>query len=124
MFGLQAKLILAAVVVAIIGGVIWYEIGIHKKAARADAAEARAEAAEKGRAEDMAKVMQRLDKDAEDRRQFAARFDAIEKRFDDIKIPPPAKLVQNREVPSVEGKCVAPSVGVEFVSVWNLASEP
>lgn len=109
---------------AIVSGMIGYGVHIVKKANRVDAAETRAEAAEKGRAEDMAKVMQRLDKDAEDRRQFAARFDAIEKRFDDIKIPPPANLVQNREVPSVEGKCVAPSVGVEFVSVWNLASEP
>jgi len=113
--------IIAAILLA---GAIGYGVHIVKKANRAEAAEARADAAEKGRADDMKEIAKRLDADAADRKAFSARFDAIEKKFDNLKIPPAAELVQNREVPSVEGKCLAPGVGPEFVRVYNQASEP
>lgn len=105
-------------------GLAAYEVRVHKRAAQAEAAEQRADAAEAGRAEDMREVVRRLDKDAADRQQFLKRFDDIEAKFASIKIPPPQALVDHREVPSVEGKCDAPTVGSEFVRVWNDASQP
>jgi hypothetical protein len=111
-------------IAAILSGAIGYGVHIVKKANRADAAEARAAAAEAGRADDMAEVVKRLDADAEARIAFNKRFDDIEAKFAGIKIPPPAKLVQQRETPSVEGKCMVPSIGPEFVRVWNDSTAP
>ncbi len=118
------KLCLYIAAALVMAGVVGYGIHIVKKANRVDVAEARAEAAEKGRADDMKEVARRLDEDAEWRKGFGKRMDGIDAKFANLKIPPPAALVQPREVPSVEGKCIAPSVGPEFVSVYNRASEP
>jgi hypothetical protein len=120
MFTLQTKLIAGLALLALIGGLIWYEVGIHKKAARVDQAEDRAEAAEKGRAKDMAEVVRRLDADAIQRGELLANFARIDKRFDSIKIDPKV-LVQTREVP---GACPVVGVSSGFVSVFNDASEP
>lgn len=122
--GVVVKLWLYVAAAIMLSGFIGYGIHIVKKANRADAAEARADAAEAGRAKDMREVVRRLDESEKERQRFLQRFDDIEKRFDGIKIPPPQALVNNREVPSVEGKCIAPTVGSEFVGVWNAASEP
>lgn len=111
---------------ALLAGVIGYGVHIVKKANRADAAEARAEAAEKGRAADMAEVVKRLDESAKERKALNAKLDGINDRFDKLKInlPPASALVSHNEVPSVEGKCDAPTVGPSFISVWNDASKP
>jgi hypothetical protein len=110
---------LAALV--IVAGIVGYGVHIVRKASRVDAAEARAEAAEKGRADDMAKVIKRLDADKAWREGFAAKFDAIDAKFDSIKIPDPKVLVQTREVP---GACPVTGVSSEFLRLYNQASEP
>jgi hypothetical protein len=117
----QWKLIAGLAVLAVIGGLIWYEVGVHKKAARVDQAEDRAEAAEKGRAQDMAEVVRRLDADAIQRGELLAKFASIDERFNSIKIPDPKVLVQTREVP---GACPVVGVSDEFVRVFNEASAP
>ena len=105
---------------AVLAGLVGGLVHLAKKAARVDAAEARAQAAEKGRADDMAEIVKRLDKDAADRKAFAARFDAIDQRFDNLKIPEPGKLIQWKEKPG--DPCPSPSLGAPFISVWNSAS--
>lgn len=105
----------------LLAGFIGYGVHIVRKASRVDVAEARAEAAEKGRADDMAEVVKRLDDDAESRKAFIARFDAIDSKFANIKIPDPKLLIQTREV---KGACSVTGASVEFVRVYNAASEP
>jgi hypothetical protein len=106
---------------ALLAGVVGYGVHIVKKANRVDAAEARAEAAEKGRKDDMAEVVRRLDADAKQRGELLARMGGIEQRFADIKIPDPKVLVQTREVP---GACPVTGVSSEFLRLYNQASEP
>jgi hypothetical protein len=105
----------------LLAGGIGYGVHIVRKASRVDQAEARAEAAEKGRASDMAEVVKRLDADKAWREGFAAKFDAIDAKFDSIKIPDPKVLVQTREVP---GACPVTGVSSEFLRLYNQASEP
>lgn len=108
----------------LLAGLLGAGVHIVRKASRVDVAEARAEAAEKGRASDMAEVVKRLDDDKAWREGFGKRFDAIDQKFAGLKIPTAAELVQSKEVPSVEGKCIADSVGPTFVGLFNEASEP
>lgn len=105
----------------LLAGVVGYGVHIVRKANRVDVAEARAEAAEKGRAADMKEVVRRLDKDAAERQAFIARLDAIDRRFNDIHIPEPGKLVLTKEIP---GACPVTGIGDPFVVVWNDASKP
>lgn len=105
---------------AILAGLVGGLVHMAKKASRVDAAEARADAAENGRHDDMVEVVKRLDKDAEERKALNGRLDAIDKRFDDIHIPEPGKLIQWKEKPG--DPCPAVSIGPEFVSVFNQTS--
>lgn len=118
------KLYVYLIAFALLAGTIGYGIHIVRKASRVDAAEARAEAAEQGRAADMAEVVKRLDESAADRKALNDKMDGITQWAKNLKIPAPAALVQHNEVPSVEGKCDAPTVGLEFVRVWDSASSP
>lgn len=123
-WGEEVRLYAYLVAAAILAGLFTYGVHIVKKANRADAAEARADAAEAGRAEDMREIAKRLDESAADRKAFLGRLDAIDTKFANLKIPAPKELVQHNEVPSVQGKCDAPTVGSSFVGVWNAASAP
>jgi hypothetical protein len=105
---------------SMISALLGYGVHVVRKASRVDAAEARATAAEKGRADDMAEIVKRLDADARDRKAFVERFDAIDRRFADIKIPEPGKLILTKEIPGEP--CARVGVGLEFVGVWNTAS--
>lgn len=105
----------------LLSGVVGYGVHIVRKASRVDAAEARAEAAESGRAADMAEVVKRLDADAAQRTALLTRLDGIDKRFSEIKIPDPKVLVQTREVP---GACPVTGVSDEFVRLYNQAASP
>lgn len=118
------RLYIYLVAALLLSGVVGYGIHIVRKASRVDAAEARAEAAESGRAADMAEITKRLDRDATQRQALLDRMGGIEERFNNLKIPAPSALVQNHEVPSVEGKCNAPSIGASFVGVWNDSAKP
>jgi hypothetical protein len=109
------------ILAAALAGAIGYGVHIVKKANRVDVAEARAEAAEQGRKDDMAEVVRRLDADAKQRGELLARMGGIEQRFADINIPDPKVLVQTREVP---GACPVTGVSVDFVRLYNQASEP
>lgn len=105
----------------LLAGAVGYGAHIVKKANRVDAAEARADAAEKGRADDMKEVTRRLDADRQWREDFGKRFAAIDEKFNNLKIPEPGKLVFTKEVP---GACPIVGVSDDFVGVFNAASEP
>ena len=115
------KLYLYALAALALLGLLAYGAHIKGKADRTDAAEARADAAEAGRAADMREVVKRLDRDAAQRQELVTRLDGIDKRFGEIVIPKPEKLIQTREVP---GACPVIGVSSEFVSVWNNAASP
>lgn len=115
------RIYIAIVVALALAGAAAYGVHIVKKANRVDVAEARAEAAEHGRADDMAEVVKRLDADAKQRGELLTRLDGIDKRFDGIKIPDPKVLVQTREVP---GACPVTGVSDEFVRLYNQTASP
>jgi hypothetical protein len=115
------RLWLYVAALAALAGAGLYLHHLQEKASRVDAAEARAEAAEKGRADDMREVVRRLDESATERKALAARLEAIDKRFDAIKLPDPKVLIQTREVP---GACPVTGVSDEFVRLYNQTAEP
>lgn len=122
MIGWQVKAIAAAVVLIALGALAWRINAWRNGYLERDQAVAERDAERKARRDDMKEVITRLEKSDKDRQQFIERFDAIDKRFDGLKIPPPAELAKSTEVPGEP----CPRVGVSdsFVSVFNDASAP
>lgn len=111
-------------ILVLLAGAVAGAVHIVRKAQRVDVAEARAEAAERGRKDDMDEIVKRLDKDAVDRKDLLDRFAAIDERFDELKLemPKPADLVQRTEIPGES--CPRVGVSESFVSVYNQSSSP